>query len=177
MTTAYKGAFTCWTDVQTAFEMNTPEPEEVLLAEYDKNNYDGEATVVYRNGIEYAWVEANHCSCYELEGQWEPEFYDFETLILATERRIKVEHYNKERIDRLTPLLSMLNQRKQEEQKMTEEITYPALFEAKLLVDNLKQLHPTSGFTWEALNSLECLLYKHSRELSAENDKRRGVKQ
>lgn len=47
---------------------------EILLASYNEvYGYDGEAFVLLRkNGTLYE-VNAGHCSCYGLEGQWEIE--------------------------------------------------------------------------------------------------------
>lgn len=116
MTDTYKGVFTCWADVQKTFKIDMLEPEEIILAEYDQNYYDGEATVIYRNSDEYGWVEESHCSCYELGGMWKPELYDLGTLVLAIERIIKASSpYSRERIVRLTFVLGILAKRRQEQ--------------------------------------------------------------
>lgn len=72
----YTGDFTCWADVAGSFACNEPEPEEVLLADYENDGYEGSAHVVYRNGNTYYVIEGSHCSCYGLEGQFQPESYD-----------------------------------------------------------------------------------------------------
>lgn len=100
---AYKGGFTCWADVGREFGEAPPfggwgrrvksvpgapqaEPDVVFHASYDQEDYEGSALVVYRQGERYFVVEGSHCSCYGLEGQWEPEEYDRDTLIAAWER-------------------------------------------------------------------------------------------
>jgi hypothetical protein len=83
----YEGDFRCWGDVQSNFSMDVPEPEEVLLARYDTPPYEGYATVVYRNGATFGVVTGSHCSCYGLEGQWEPTEFDAATLRAYYERR------------------------------------------------------------------------------------------
>ncbi len=75
-----------WADIQSAFRMEEREPEEVLIARYTCDGYDGNATVLYRNGADYHYVRGSHCSCFGLEGQWDPEVYSLETLIAALER-------------------------------------------------------------------------------------------
>ena len=45
---------------------------EVLVASYTYENYSGSAYVLYRKGRQLFEVEGGHCSCYGLEGQWEP---------------------------------------------------------------------------------------------------------
>lgn len=83
----YKGDFENWQDVIDSFGCNEPEPEQVLLAEYDTYPYEGYAIVVYRNGNKFFVVEGSHCSCYGLEGEWQPEEYDRETFIAAMKLR------------------------------------------------------------------------------------------
>lgn len=45
---------------------------EGLIAEYDAEGYEGSALVLLRKGTRLFTVEASHCSCYGLEGAWEP---------------------------------------------------------------------------------------------------------
>lgn len=45
----------------------------VLLASYSQDNYSGEAFVLFEHDGRLFEVNASHCSCYGLEGQWEPE--------------------------------------------------------------------------------------------------------
>jgi hypothetical protein len=79
-----------------------PEPEEVILAAYHQESYEGDAWVIYRNGDKYYTVDGGHCSCYGLEGQWKPEEYpDAKTLFEALDKGdwsysygAKKEHYN-----------------------------------------------------------------------------------
>ena len=55
---------------------------EVLLASYSYENYSGDAFVLYRDtrdGKLYE-VHGSHCSCFGLEGQWEPDVCDLESL-------------------------------------------------------------------------------------------------
>lgn len=68
----YDGMFSDWSDVQSNFQMKEPEPEQVIWASYDCADYEGEALVIYRNGDKYFTASGGHCSCYGLEGQWEP---------------------------------------------------------------------------------------------------------
>jgi hypothetical protein len=47
--------------------------EEILFAQYGGGPYDGYCRVLFqRDGVLYR-VDASHCSCYGLEGQWSPE--------------------------------------------------------------------------------------------------------
>lgn len=46
---------------------------EILLACYNNAGYEADAFVLYREGGLLFEVNGSHCSCYGLEGQWEPE--------------------------------------------------------------------------------------------------------
>ena len=82
----YSGAFDSWSDVCREFDELIDLPDEVLLAVYESELYEGYADVIYRQGDRYYWVSGSHCSCYGLEGQWDPEEYSAELLIEALRR-------------------------------------------------------------------------------------------
>lgn len=46
---------------------------EVLVASYTYEDYSGSAYVLFRRDGKLFEVHGGHCSCYGLEGQWEPE--------------------------------------------------------------------------------------------------------
>lgn len=52
----------------------------VLLASYGTPSYEGYAFVLFERGGKLYEVNGAHCSCYGLEGQWEPEETTVETL-------------------------------------------------------------------------------------------------
>ena len=56
---------------------------EILLAAYQYEAYSGEAFVLFRRDGKLYEVNGGHCSCYGLEGQWEPE----ETTLAALTHR------------------------------------------------------------------------------------------
>jgi hypothetical protein len=58
---------------------------EVLFASYEYADYEGDAFVLFRKDGKLYEVNGSHCSCYELQGQWEPE----ETSIEALWHRLK----------------------------------------------------------------------------------------
>ncbi|GAB3763664.1 hypothetical protein GCM10028796_17570 [Ramlibacter monticola] len=58
---------------------------EILLASYGTPSYEGYAFVLFRRDGKLYEVNGSHCSCYGLEGQWEPE----ETTIEALRHRVK----------------------------------------------------------------------------------------
>lgn len=81
----YDDGFDDWRDIQRQFDMDDPEPDEILYASYEHEYYEGWSTVIYRNGDNIYYNYASHCSCYGLEGQWDPEEYSAELFLLAYE--------------------------------------------------------------------------------------------
>jgi len=64
------------------FEDN-PEPEKVFVANYDRDNYDGSAAVVWYNKGNYYFLQGSHCSCYGLEEiGFDPEVYESKELFV-----------------------------------------------------------------------------------------------
>lgn len=45
----------------------------ILFASYGEDNYSGDAWVLFEQNNKLYEVNGSHCSCYGLEGQWEPE--------------------------------------------------------------------------------------------------------
>jgi len=85
----YKGNFTCKSDVIHAFAGDGVSVEDmesnlrdakILVAWYGYGDYDGSAFVLYSRGDLLYEVNGGHCSCYELEGQWDPELTSVEAL-------------------------------------------------------------------------------------------------
>lgn len=68
---------------------NFPKPEEVLLASYAYECYEGDAFVLFVKNGKLFEVNGSHCSCYGLEGQWQPE----ETSISALRKRLTGDGY------------------------------------------------------------------------------------
>lgn len=53
---------------------------EVLLASYNDEDYSGDAFVLFKSDGKLYEVNGSHCSCYGLDGQWEPEETTIESL-------------------------------------------------------------------------------------------------
>lgn len=73
----YQGDFENFEDVVSNFECSQEQIDfidNILFAAYYLECYDGYAFVIFKgkDGILYE-VNGGHCSCYGLEGQWEPE--------------------------------------------------------------------------------------------------------
>lgn len=54
--------------------------ENILFASYGQANYSGEAFVLFEKDGNLFEVNGSHCSCYGLEGQWEPEETSLDSL-------------------------------------------------------------------------------------------------
>lgn len=77
-----------WLDLSGLQPTSIAEPDfqdiEVLLASYGNECYEGDAFVLFRKNGQLYEVNGSHCSCYGLEGQWDPE----ETSIEVLEHRL-----------------------------------------------------------------------------------------
>ena len=64
---------TCWAD--EASPDIPPQDVALIVAWYRNEDYHGQAIVVYRDARDGKVYEnhGSHCSCYGLEGQWQPE--------------------------------------------------------------------------------------------------------
>ena len=69
--------------------------ETILFATYTYENYEGSAWVLFYNEEDGKLYEVNgsHCSCYGLEGQWEPEETTLDALALRLKEG-KLGEYN-----------------------------------------------------------------------------------
>jgi len=73
MENRYFGQFTNVTDLQEKFKNSTGiNDDEILLAIYQEEDYSGSAFVLLKRNGQLLEVEASHCSCNGLEGQWDP---------------------------------------------------------------------------------------------------------
>lgn len=79
-----EGAFSDVEDVFSQFTVSESEREgvEIIFANYECECYEGSASVYFfdRNTEKYYEVYGGHCSCYGLEGQWQPEEICFPEL-------------------------------------------------------------------------------------------------
>lgn len=59
---------------------------EFIFAYYNYENYSGDSTVVFKKDGKWFLNSAGHCSCYGLEGKWDPEEFDPAQHFLALEQ-------------------------------------------------------------------------------------------
>ena len=77
---------------------------EVLLARYSQEGYEGSAFVLFTQNGELYEVNASHCSCFGLEGQWEPEETTWQALYKRTKDGWSFEDFKEEMYSVLGPL-------------------------------------------------------------------------
>ena len=83
----YLGMFHNKKDVMERFKEtnDTFNSIKILFAAYDLDGCHSDAFVLLKRGRRLFEVNGSHCSCYDLEGQWEPE----DTTIRALRFRLK----------------------------------------------------------------------------------------
>jgi hypothetical protein len=62
------------------FELKDSNGINILFASYGCANYEGYAFVLFEKDNSLYEVNGSHCSCYGLEGQWEPEKTDLSAI-------------------------------------------------------------------------------------------------
>lgn len=69
-----------------------PKHLTILYADYTYEDYTGDCYILGYNKLNKQFFEINgsHCSCYELEGQWDEEYYEsWELLSKCIEKRFE----------------------------------------------------------------------------------------
>ena len=92
-------------NVQDIFDNFCPYTEEdpnrdinILIAIYELPAYEGYAFVLFEKDGQLFEVNGSHCSCYGLEGQWEPEETTLEALKYRIENGTLFYGYHLDRI-------------------------------------------------------------------------------
>jgi hypothetical protein len=67
-------------------------PFNILFASYGLGDYSGQAFVLFEHNQKLYEVNASHCSCYQLEGQFDPE----ETTVEALKLRLTEGEFGKD---------------------------------------------------------------------------------
>lgn len=81
----FLGNWTNAEDVINSFDIRESELQNAVIhvAWYGYGSYDGSGFVLFERDGQLFEANAGHCSCYGLEGQWDPE----ETTVEALELR------------------------------------------------------------------------------------------
>ena len=67
-------------DIERNFMVTLDPSVEILFASYGGGVYEGDAFVLFEQDGKLFQVTGGHCSCYGLEGQWDPEETTLEYL-------------------------------------------------------------------------------------------------
>lgn len=93
-TEVFAGSFKNKEDIANEFKIGLEELDNlrIIYAIYDEDGYGGSADVFFVDTYTgtYFEVRGDHCSCYGLEGQWEPELIGDEDIFLDYAKRVKV---------------------------------------------------------------------------------------
>ena len=70
-------------EMMNAFEISADDLRgaKILFANYNNGGWEGDAFVLFARDGKLYEVNGSHCSCYGLEGQWEPEETTKEALL------------------------------------------------------------------------------------------------
>jgi hypothetical protein len=79
----YLEEFSSRASIEQEYGVKLADDVEILIAWYGYGSYCGNSFVLYRIGEQLYEVNGSHCSCFGLEGQWEPE----ETTLAALRHR------------------------------------------------------------------------------------------
>lgn len=90
MTPVFIDLFSNSNEVFDSFLCSTSERDgvNILLAVYSNEDYSGSAFVLYEKDGRIYEVNGSHCSCYGLEGQWNP------SLVSIKELKNRIENGN-----------------------------------------------------------------------------------
>lgn len=68
--------FSDWADVCSNFSTPLTKEPTLVYALYVLPSCEGDATVVFKDEDGWKLASGSHCSCFGLEGQWQPEAFD-----------------------------------------------------------------------------------------------------
>lgn len=87
----FNGSFTSVRGVEEAFGLPPLALDSyvLLFARYNDEGYEGEARVLYLDEQKIFEVAASHCSCFDLDGMWEPVEVTIEALRLRPDEESK----------------------------------------------------------------------------------------
>ena len=83
-------------DVFGAYDVNTRDGINILIADYVYADWSGSSKVIFERDGKYYEVHGSHCSCYGLEGQWDEE----EVFLPALRYRMDNMRYGKDAFDK-----------------------------------------------------------------------------
>jgi len=79
--------------VEKDFQTTLKPTQKILLASYGYGSYCGDAFVLFQEGNNLYEVNGSHCSCFGLEGQWDPEKTSVKSLKQRLEAGLGSDSY------------------------------------------------------------------------------------
>lgn len=103
----YFDIFTCLEDVKSEFCVEKLDFSniEIIYARYSHESYSGDSHVIFIEDGKLYEVWGSHCSCFGLEGQWEPEETTIQALMFRPNVPKEAKANLKERYQKLIPFL------------------------------------------------------------------------
>jgi hypothetical protein len=68
----YCGNFSCREDVERDYQVTLDKGVKIIYADYFYEDYSGSSQVFFKQDGKIYEVRGGHCSCYGLEGQFDP---------------------------------------------------------------------------------------------------------
>ncbi len=104
----YYESFSSRNDILEQFEITSKELEKciILFASYAEGSYEGDSFVLFKKGRDLYEVNAGHCSCYGLEGQWKPELTSWAALEQRKEGALSTYSHDVETIKAFRKLVA-----------------------------------------------------------------------
>lgn len=92
----YSGDFSSKNDISEQFDIDVAllDKVQIIAANYTYECYSGDAIVLYfdPSDEQYYEVRGGHCSCYGLEGQFEPEVIGTISTFIEYIERVDLRH-------------------------------------------------------------------------------------
>jgi len=101
----YFGEFKNRADVEKVFDVKLDDSINILCAYYGTGGYNGWAYVFYQQEGKLYEVDGVHCSCFGLEGQWEPDETSFIAIKHVLDKGTKYDIYDEDFKKRLYSLI------------------------------------------------------------------------
>ena len=77
----YEGDFSCREDVEREYQVGLDKNVRIVYAGYWYADYNGDSVVLFKQNRKLYEVRGGHCSCYGLEGQWDPDVVTKEQML------------------------------------------------------------------------------------------------
>ena len=88
----YEGDFDSRKDVEREYQVQLEKNVRIVYAGYWYEDYSGDSVVLFKQGRKLYEVRGGHCSCYGLEGQWDPDVVTKEQMLHMFKEGTRYNH-------------------------------------------------------------------------------------